>query len=456
MFTSDTLLDFYHQATNGIFAVLVGVVALSLVVGGIVIMNIMLMVVSERTREIGLRKALGAKRRDIMSQVLTESVTLSTFGGLVGIALGFLAAHGDRRASRRCRPSSNSGPSFWASASPRASDCSSAPTRPRVPRGSTRSRRCVVNKGLIGEVWRMALDTLRGNKLRSALTVLGVVIGITSIVGMTSLIRGFDESLRDMIRALGPNTIFVAKFSAVSLTSGADFADSDAPTQPDHCRCEGDREAGAVRRDRRRLARAADRAELAGAHLLPQRTHAASSPSSAPPRSSATSTSCRLSSAASSPRRGRAPAARRGARLQPVRGAVSTAGPRSDRQEGAHRRHRVHGRRRAEEAAARSIGDQDDFVVIPQTTHQVIFGGSPTIAAFGGSFGNDRRSCRYKDAPRDQAMAEVEEIMRIRHGLKLDEAERLRHRHAGRDPEDLGSHQPAASSSRWSSFPRSR
>ena len=92
LFTSDTLLDFYHQATNGIFAVLVGVVALSLVVGGIVIMNIMLMVVTERTREIGLRKALGAKRRDIMSQVLTESVTLSTFGGLVGIALGFIAA----------------------------------------------------------------------------------------------------------------------------------------------------------------------------------------------------------------------------------------------------------------------------------------------------------------------------------------------------------------------------
>jgi putative ABC transport system permease protein len=89
MFTSDTFLDIYKTATNGIFAVLIGVVAMSLVVGGIVIMNIMLMVVSERTREIGLRKALGARRRDIVWQILTESVTLSIFGGIVGISLGF-------------------------------------------------------------------------------------------------------------------------------------------------------------------------------------------------------------------------------------------------------------------------------------------------------------------------------------------------------------------------------
>ncbi len=90
--TSETILNLYRQVTSGIFAVLVGIVALSLVVGGIVIMNIMLMVVSERTREIGLRKALGAKRKDIMTQVLTESITLSTFGGLIGIGLGSLAA----------------------------------------------------------------------------------------------------------------------------------------------------------------------------------------------------------------------------------------------------------------------------------------------------------------------------------------------------------------------------
>ena len=77
----------------------IGVVSLSLVVGGIVIMNIMLMVVSERTREIGLRKSLGARRRDILWQILTESITLSTFGGMIGTGLGFLVAWGISKVS---------------------------------------------------------------------------------------------------------------------------------------------------------------------------------------------------------------------------------------------------------------------------------------------------------------------------------------------------------------------
>jgi putative ABC transport system permease protein len=83
----------------------------------------------------------------------------------------------------------------------------------------------VMRSGLLGEIVAMSFDTLRTNKMRSALTVLGVVIGITSIVGMTSLIRGFDESLRDSIRELGPNTVFIAKFSGVSILAGKDFID---------------------------------------------------------------------------------------------------------------------------------------------------------------------------------------------------------------------------------------
>jgi putative ABC transport system permease protein len=80
-----------------------------------------------------------------------------------------------------------------------------------------------VRTGLFSEIIAMAFDTVRGNKMRSALTVLGVVIGITSIVGMTSLIRGFDQSFRDAINTLGPDTIIVQKMGALSFSSGKSF-----------------------------------------------------------------------------------------------------------------------------------------------------------------------------------------------------------------------------------------
>ena len=77
--------------------------------------------------------------------------------------------------------------------------------------------------GLLSEIFVMSIQTLRASKMRSALTVLGVVIGITSIVGMTSLIRGFDQSLRDSISQLGPNTLIVQKFGTLSLAAGKSF-----------------------------------------------------------------------------------------------------------------------------------------------------------------------------------------------------------------------------------------
>jgi putative ABC transport system permease protein len=77
---------------------------------------------------------------------------------------------------------------------------------------------------LLAEVVAMAFETVRTNKLRSGLTVLGVVIGITSIVGMTAMIRGFDQSLRDMIRAIGPNTIFIQRFGITSFANGAEIS----------------------------------------------------------------------------------------------------------------------------------------------------------------------------------------------------------------------------------------
>src|SRR5580765_8201996 len=82
-----------------------------------------------------------------------------------------------------------------------------------------------IRTGLFKEVISMAFETVRTNKMRSGLTVLGVVIGITSIVGMTAIIRGFDQSLRDMIRAIGPNTIFIQRFGVTSFANGVEFKD---------------------------------------------------------------------------------------------------------------------------------------------------------------------------------------------------------------------------------------
>jgi putative ABC transport system permease protein len=79
--------------------------------------------------------------------------------------------------------------------------------------------------GLLGEVLTMAVETLRANKMRSALTILGVVIGITSIVSVTALLRGFDESFKDLFRQIGPTTMFVAKFTFVSRSQGKSFRD---------------------------------------------------------------------------------------------------------------------------------------------------------------------------------------------------------------------------------------
>ena len=85
----DILTTLYENLTKGLYAVTVGIGVISLLVGGIGIMNIMLVAVTERTREIGLRKAIGARRRDILWQFLVESVVISAVGGLIGIAIGF-------------------------------------------------------------------------------------------------------------------------------------------------------------------------------------------------------------------------------------------------------------------------------------------------------------------------------------------------------------------------------
>jgi putative ABC transport system permease protein len=90
--TSEGALEGWRKISRILFLALPGLVAISLVVGGIVIMNIMLMAVAERTREIGIRKALGARRRDILAQFVVESATISTLGAILGIGLGLALA----------------------------------------------------------------------------------------------------------------------------------------------------------------------------------------------------------------------------------------------------------------------------------------------------------------------------------------------------------------------------
>ncbi len=90
IFASDTFLNAWQNLTGAIAATAIGVVSVFMVVGGVVIMNIMLAVVTERTREIGVRKSLGARRKDIMYQFLVESAILSGIGGLIGVILYWL------------------------------------------------------------------------------------------------------------------------------------------------------------------------------------------------------------------------------------------------------------------------------------------------------------------------------------------------------------------------------
>lgn len=89
---ADALVEFWTNLTQVLFTVIPAVVAIGLIVGGIVIMNIMLMTVRERTREIGIRKSLGARRRDIRRQFLSESVTLACIGGALGVLAGWALA----------------------------------------------------------------------------------------------------------------------------------------------------------------------------------------------------------------------------------------------------------------------------------------------------------------------------------------------------------------------------
>jgi putative ABC transport system permease protein len=280
-----------------------------------------------------------------------------------------------------------------------------------------------VNKGLLGEVLRMAIETLRTNKLRSGLTVLGVVIGITSIVGMTSLIRGFDSSLRATIEQLGPSTIFLSKLSIVSISGGAEFDDlARRPTLT-----VGDAEAI------ERLAPSVKAVDImVGEGFQPTRERAFY-------RSDRTVQNQilgvgvdyadisflklalgRFFTDAEVTRRRRVVILGDGP-YQVLFGDKGIDPVNKKIRLGAIE-YTVIGVIEKRPSLGGLDGGQDNIALIPYTTHQAVFNIDVTrvrrdAGAFGGIIGIMPR----EDAKPGQALAEVEEIMRIRHGLKLDE-----------------------------------
>jgi putative ABC transport system permease protein len=284
-----------------------------------------------------------------------------------------------------------------------------------------------IRTGLFKEVISMAFDTVRTNKMRSGLTVLGVVIGITSIVGMTAIIRGFDQSLRDMIRAIGPNTIFIQRFGVTSFASGAEI--SQLLKRPNLSLS-----------DARALEQEATTLEYVDLELgagpgpvTQQRIFY---------RDLKTKPLVVLGTSENFAAGTRIPilAGRffNGTELQYRRNVVvlgNTAYKLLFEPDGVDpigklvrvgaQRFEIVGVFDARPAAGGFSLGQDDFVVIPYTAYQRVFGlrvGNVRINGTAGTISNVQISVVARDDvdPKD-AIAEVQRIMRIRHGLRLDE-----------------------------------
>ena len=278
-----------------------------------------------------------------------------------------------------------------------------------------------MNRGLLGEILAMALETLRSNKMRSGLTILGVVIGITAIVGMTSLIRGFDQSLRSSIRELGPNTIFLTKLSILSISGGASF--DDLMRRPNLT--VGD--AQAIEKLAPSVgtidviigngpAALQERIFYGGQKTRPQAVIGAT-------QDFATVGFRKLALG----RFYNEPEVLHKRRVvvlgnsaYQVLFAPSALDPIGKKIKIGSVEYVVVGVFEPSASLGFDSG-QDDFVVIPETTYQSVFGIDVTHPLRNGTFGAQIAILPRDGVLRSQAMAEVEEIMRIRHGLKLDE-----------------------------------
>ncbi len=277
---------------------------------------------------------------------------------------------------------------------------------------------------LFTEVVAMAFDTVRTNKMRSGLTVLGIVIGITAIVGMTALIRGFDQSVRDLLATIGPNTIFVQRFGITDFANGAEIR--ELLKRPN-----------LTVSDARALENQATTLEYVDLELgggvgpvVQQRVFY---------RSQKTKPVVVLGTSEFFAEGTRIPFKEgrffNGTELQYRKNVVVLAyGPyqRLFEESGIDpigktvrvgaERFEVVGAFGKRPSPGGFSGNTDDFVVIPNTTYQRIYGVRVVRVSTLGTISNIQISAVPRDGISAQAaMDEIERIMRIRHGLRLDQ-----------------------------------
>ena len=278
--------------------------------------------------------------------------------------------------------------------------------------------------GLLAEIVSMSLDTLRTNKMRSALTILGVVIGITSIVGVTSLLRGFGNSVEAAFMEMGPKTITIQKFGLVSFSSGKSFMDvlkrpnlmmADGQAIATHCPSVGvvDVWLGATGSARSRMYYANQRTKQLAILGTTENFAAVSF---------LKMDMGRLYTAQEVEHRRQVVVLGQ----TPYQSLFPNVDPLGKKVRIGQNEFTVIGVAGKRPSPGGFNTGADDYAVIPYSTHEKFYGkvvkarwtGTFTMASFRTAM---IVVLPREEATRDQALAEVEEILRIRHNLRLDQ-----------------------------------
>lgn len=270
------------------------------------------------------------------------------------------------------------------------------------------------------EIVRMAADAIRAYRLRSALTILGVLIGIASLVGMTSLVRGFDEALRDTIRTIGPDTIFVTQFSGLSLSSGDDlFELMQRPSlTPDDAKAIA-RQAPSIASVNLVLGEGGPptRAQLQHGRRRTKAVNVLGSTENFAAVFHVDLAAGRFFTQAEVHHRRRVVVLGQ----TPYDALFPDTDPIGKTVRLRNQRYRVIGVLGPRPNPGGLGAGQDDFVVIPHSAYQKQFGIRAVRAMRGRLTSIMIAAVPRPEAARDDAMRDVESVMRIRHGLRLDE-----------------------------------